>query len=77
MLRWLKFIAKLIGRGIGYGTVLWIWSMFCYVLGSLNWGIVGALCIVMVMAIAAAYIAFAVFGFVGWAFEPPLLDEKK
>lgn len=76
-MRWLKFIAKLIGRGIGYGGLLWLWQGFCYMLGSLNWEIVGVLCIVMVMAIAAAYIVFGVIGFVGWAFEPPLLDEKK
>jgi len=86
-MRWLKCLAKLIGRGIGYSGLGFIWYWIVYGITTIIYNLimadwtqfwVYAIIITMMLGSFAVgvYLLKWLLEFVIWALEPPLLDEK-
>ena len=83
-MRWIKFIFKLIGRGIPYLFILWCWAVLCSAVGSLTTtsffnimgeggeGIIGIGLIIFFITVA-----YHGIGFIEWAMKSPLLEKKR
>ena len=83
-MRWVKFIFKLIGRGISYSLLLVGWALICGMFGSMSatpllhiMQGVGGVIIGLVGMFIFVMVLFGLMSYLEWSMSPPLLEEKK